>query len=238
MARKKKAMVAVQKPFRVMDLPPEIRNRIWEFAVVTHEPIQVKDHKRSAMASKRPPSSLRSGKQIESHRKDDIARTTAILTIAFACRQVYLEVTPIYYSKNTFQFRGCCYVHPPTLKFTKAIGKEKAQSITSVILEIEVLWDLPDISSLPGLKRLDVQRTTGWFKEAYDGPGYISLANKMSCKTKENPDLLMTIHGEPWQRYLPSADELSNQRHLRTWKNPAWIAQHMSHHHRRRRPSP
>lgn len=67
---------------------------------MTAEAIQLEQlcnqHARGQLA----PSLLRSGRQI--HAKDDRRLVPSRLSIAFACRQLYLEVTPIYYSQNWF----------------------------------------------------------------------------------------------------------------------------------------
>lgn len=145
--------------FRVMDLPPEVRNRIWEFAVVCDKPILVLNHESDRLAKDKPPKKLRSGKQIESPKQDHLATATSLLAIAFTCRQLYLEVTPLYYSKNTFNFKrpDCharCRCHERLADFTRAIGKEKAGSITSVIVTPNQ-QQARDLSFLPGLRRLE-----------------------------------------------------------------------------------
>lgn len=151
----------VQGSFRVMDLPPEVRNYIWRFAVVTDYFISIRDHQSWELIKRLSTSTLRSGKKLDSCRKDDKAGVTSILAIALTCRQVYLEVTPIYYSQNNF--RLCYYYagHRSLTVFTSIIGKKKAQSITSTSPGV-VNDDTADFLGLPGLQRFDTRNITIW----------------------------------------------------------------------------
>ena len=96
-------------PFPLLKLPPEIRNRIWTLVVKVDAVVMRRDNYR-----KRP--------------CDDSSATT--MALAFTCRQVYHEATPIYYSKNLFHFP---YESRLVLSlFAKAIGPTNTESITKV----------------------------------------------------------------------------------------------------------
>lgn len=190
MAREMKAVMMVEDYFRVMDLPPEIRGYVWRFAVVTDHAIEIRDHWASKLVRSLPPSTLRSGKQIKSCRKHDEARFTSILAIALTCRQVYLEVVPIYCSQNVFRLYYYYAGHRSLTVFTSAIGKKKAQSITSAILEV-VENDTPDFLCLPGLQRFDIKDFTGW---PHVGMGMI---DKRALELHENPSPTLTENGSP-----------------------------------------
>lgn len=195
MARKKKVVAATQKPFPVLDLPPEIRNRIWRFVVVTDEPVKVIHHGRAELAGRFRPSKLRSGKEIESHRKDDIMRCSSILTVAFTCRRAYLEITPIYYSKNTFLFDDGNF--SPMAAFTTAIGQKNAQSITFASLVIPHWQRAPDMACLSGLQRLDVEYDCHWRR-----PLYHDEVARLDCLAKSNPHMAIKIDGESWESVM------------------------------------
>ena len=81
-----------------------------------------------------------------------------MLAVAFACRQIYLEVAPIYYGENTFcpsdrerflGWRDACQ------RFTEAIGLENANTITDLRLDDP---SCPSVDRclmlLPNVKRL------------------------------------------------------------------------------------
>ena len=95
----------------LLNLPPEIRNRIWTFAakgrivfISMHCPREYGKH---------------------------LPYTT--MSLASACRQIYREVTPIYYSKNAFYFNFSLTKDFPW-RFAAAIGPANAASITFVAI--------------------------------------------------------------------------------------------------------
>ena len=92
-------------------LPAEIRKRIWTLVVEVGATFATRYNIRKA-----------SGKHL----------SPATIALAFTCRQVYHEVTPIYYSENLFVF-PCATVKDP-LEFAAAIGPANAESIISVMV--------------------------------------------------------------------------------------------------------
>ena len=101
MPRTKKDSLPLQKPFPLLQLPPEIRNYIWEYVAIKDRAILLYEPNQRGRV---PESRLRSGNLIKHHQEDDERRWPSTqLAVAFTCRQLYLEVTPIYYGKNTFR---------------------------------------------------------------------------------------------------------------------------------------
>ena len=96
-------------PFPLLKLPSEIRNRIWTLVV-----------KVDAVVIRR-----------DNYRKRPCEHTFATtMALAFTSRQMYHEVTPIYYSKNLFHFP---YESRLVLSlFAEAIGPTNTESITRV----------------------------------------------------------------------------------------------------------
>lgn len=123
----------------------------------------VYNRKRQNLAARLPPSVTRSGKQrnIENYR----LRVTSKLAVALTCRQFYLEVTPIYYPKNTFFF-PTRWSYDINLRlrnkpkyFAKAIGTENAKHITSISLDQWFHFPGPlNLKAFPNLGRLDLER--------------------------------------------------------------------------------
>ncbi|MCJ1454035.1 hypothetical protein MMC28_004385 [Mycoblastus sanguinarius] len=166
MNKTKKSTKAATPPFPLLKLPPEIRNRIWTFTVVQKGSITL-------CRGKRPPTLgagttvLRSGKKARLA-GDDKWRIIAYLSrsslsVAFVCRQIYLEATPIYYAKNTFlvetyKYEGTSRIEDPSLlqHFTRDIGPEAARQITAVTFKN--LWFPVEryVLLLPGLQHLSV----------------------------------------------------------------------------------
>ena len=99
----------------LLKCPPEIRNRIWTF-VVKVEKIKIRCNTYRKIYRKHlPPTTM---------------------ALAFTCRQIYREVTPIYYSANLFCFPSGPIDSLRQLKqlrqFAAAIGPENAKSISAM----------------------------------------------------------------------------------------------------------
>ncbi len=90
----------VPKPFPLLKLPPEIRNCIWKYVVVKDGCIIFREY---MIYTKSPETGLRSGDPAKIYQKDHEPRQTSLLAVAFTCRQLYREVTPIYYGENIFR---------------------------------------------------------------------------------------------------------------------------------------
>ena len=125
-------------PFPLLKLPAEIRNRIWTLVVVKVKRVVIKGN---------------------SHRETSgrhLHPTT--IALVFTCRQIYREVTPIYYSENLFHFHhGAISI---LREFAAAIGPANAKSITAVEIpiyphimhfsrrQLEELWPFPNLKTL------------------------------------------------------------------------------------------
>jgi len=115
------------RPFQVLSLPSEIRLQIWTYVVVSNKVIEVRNHDRAEKTLQ--PSRLRSGKELEGHRVDDLRRVSSQFALASTCRQLYLEVAPIYYSKNHFRLERS----GSSKDFAAAIG-QNSQRILSIYI--------------------------------------------------------------------------------------------------------
>ena len=101
--------------FPLLKLPPEIRSRIWTL-VVKVGTVHIKPDSYMTTACPKP-----SGKQL----------SPTPMAVAFTCRKIYREVTPIYYSKNVFHFpQDWAFDFPQ--RFAAAIGPANSESITEV----------------------------------------------------------------------------------------------------------
>jgi len=116
------------RPFPVLSLPSEIRIQIWTYVVVSNKVIKVRNHDRAEKTLQ--PSRLRSGKELEGHRVDDLRRVSSQFALASTCRQLYLEVAPIYYSKNNFRLERSGSFKD----FAAAIGPQNSQRILSIYI--------------------------------------------------------------------------------------------------------
>lgn len=142
--------------FSISQLPIEVRQKIWKSVMVFDEPILVEPHGRILSA----PSHLRSGKQVKIHvMEQEQQRLSSQFALASTCRQVYLEVAPIYYGLNTFNIISKDLIH-----FLKAIGPENVRSIHLIqwsLHKLDYSW-IPRLSlylddtRLPGLRSLRV----------------------------------------------------------------------------------
>lgn len=157
MPRIKKSASTAQKPFPVLSLPLEIRNHIWRYAVVKDENVTVWPHGRQEFIQGLVPSCLRSGRELQRHRERRTNSTP--LALAFTSRQLYLEVTPIYYSENSFYFPNlwyCTSAESALENFTAAIGPQNASNITAVYFDTLFCPLNQYLTVLTGLKQLTV----------------------------------------------------------------------------------
>ena len=115
----------------LLNLPPEIRNRIWTLAA------------KGRIVAIRWDCPRKRGKHLP----------PTTISLASTCRQIYREVTPIYYSKNAFRF-SCAMAEDSPWQFAAAIGPANAASITFVSINIhEKEWALTQLP-FPNLKVL------------------------------------------------------------------------------------
>lgn len=195
MPRIKKSAVITQDPFPVLLLPPELRNHIWRYTVVKEGHVTVQRHFRQELASNLPASRLRSGCELRLHGEDDQRRVASKLAVAFTCRQLYLEVTPIYYRENNFHLPWRAFAHFRVIRndikeFAEAIGSEHAASILSVHLRLACFPQHEYLLYFPGLMRLDL--TKDQMNEFYRP----SLISDMISYVRKHPSLVATLHGE------------------------------------------
>lgn len=116
--------------FPIMQLPVEVRQKIWKSVMIFDKPISVEHHDRVLSQ----PIYLRSGKQVKMHIiEQEQRRLCSPFTLASTCRQIYLEVVPIYYGTNTFILDSKHCLH-----FLKTIGAENVRAITSI------QWAMPE----------------------------------------------------------------------------------------------
>lgn len=208
MPRIKKSIV--QESFPVLCLPPEIRNHIWRYAVVKEGGVVVRQHSGQSVLSNLPASSLRSGYELRSHREDDQRRVASKLAVAFTCRQIYLEVTPIYYGENTFSLPHwwrCFESGPQKVQgFAEAIGSEKAASILSIRLDNYYFHSLDGfLSYFPSLKRLGFS-DFHLYRQYYSSKWIAEVIPYV----QKHPSMVVTVEGEVWdlQKWISYAKEM------------------------------
>lgn len=117
-------------PCALLRFPSEIRNRIWTLVAIV-ETVEVpcdSEHRTSG--------------------KYDHPTTMAL---ASTCRQIYREVTPIYYSKNMFAFDYTSLDAPR--QFAAAIGPANAESMTAIGFYSSTKRTPPSLQSLRELLR-------------------------------------------------------------------------------------
>ena len=172
-----------QKPFPLLKLPPEIRDHIWRHVVVKNENVLIRKHVRGV--------SLRNPcfpiTKPEDH--TDWRWRSSWLAVAFTCRQMYLEVTPIYYSANVFCPYGVWAVgdYRKFVNFTASIGPDNASIISGLSLfEFSVPVE-EYMSRLPGLKRLYSMNHAeeGWEK-------------RLTALARKHVSLAVVHDGEVW----------------------------------------
>ena len=155
---KRNCRPTIQKPFPLLKLPSEIRNRIWRYTLVKDGEVEIRPYKRPCLTTKMKRSRLRSGRELLWHGIDDERRfNKTSLALTFVSRQLYLEANFIYYSKNTFAFDNSWYpyhIHDVFGKFAGAIGPQNARCITAVHFYTTDPSFLEYLSVLRGLKRL------------------------------------------------------------------------------------
>lgn len=184
--KKKNAVIAVKEPFPLLQLPPEIRNSIWYLIVVMDQPIMIR--KRHNLAESTRPSLNRSGKR----RKLDLDQQYAAskLSVAFTCRLVYLEVTPIYYSKNTFELELSKHTPASVGNFLADLGPEKARSIQSIYFKYSWPHLIQILPKFPNLRRISVDH------KAYCGYYHAYPSGKELVEyVKTNPGPVLTCRG-------------------------------------------
>lgn len=183
--------MAVTKTFPVLRLPPEIRNRIWRFAVVKEEEVIIYHHGRQSLASNLPESRLRSRCPLQLHQQDDERRLSSQLAVAFTSRQLYLEVTPIYYGLNTFSLSNYRR-RKDYQQFAADIGPDNVNTITTISAHGDqyfLYWCIP---MLRGLKRVHVHQN---LPPSLYG---IRLRRFMTMLGQKYPSLRFTYDGEVW----------------------------------------
>lgn len=158
---RKKGTLTVQKPFPILKLPPEIRNRIWRYSLVKDGDVIILPRGRQEFVRKIVPSRLRSGKELQRHQEDDERRINSTsLALALVCQQLYLEAALIYYGENTF-----CFLGDPGISmletFIAAIGPRNASTVTAARFYTGESC-FPYLPLFPSLKQITVSPPLSW----------------------------------------------------------------------------
>ena len=136
-------------------LPGEIREQIWRYVVVSNSPICLRKYRDMDAPSSR----LRSGKglKIDGTTQHWYLHSTTF-SLALTCRQVYLEVTPIYYGENVFHpdFRRSIESPENFDIFLDVIGKENAGRISNICFNSTQSASIGLAKKLKRLKKADI----------------------------------------------------------------------------------
>lgn len=137
----KMAPVLVQQRSPIFRLPLEIRHHIWTYAVVIDRNVVFREYMRYPKSQ----GGLRYGNPESLRPNDGDPRQNSLLAIAFTCRQIYWEVSPIYYGENTFQpdLYDHLYQYGRNNNirgFADAIGPRNARRITNVHVDQALLY--------------------------------------------------------------------------------------------------
>ena len=182
-----------QKPFPLLDLPPEIRNRIWRYTLVKDGEVEIRLYRRQCMVKRMAPSRLRSGKELLWHGRDDERRfNTTSLALTSTSRQLYQEATFIYYSKNTFSFVINCSPFPVQKVFegfAAAIGSQNASCITAVHVSTTNPYFVQYLHVLPGLKQLEYTAPLLSYLSTHDKSYW---SRQMSWFAQKHPAVIIT----------------------------------------------
>ena len=149
----------VHKPFSLLRLPAEIRGCIWKYVVVNDRDIVIRQF---MCYKKSPETGLRFGGAKSVYIEDEEPRQNSLLAVAFTCRRLYLEVTPVYYGDNIFRpdfydlmLRGDMMVR----EFANAIGPRNASAITDLHMYPALCCHVDDcLILLPNVKRLHFEK--------------------------------------------------------------------------------
>lgn len=113
----KSAVTTVFQDSPLLNLPAELRNRIYELTLVKGEPVKILQILLPQQSSVRRSHTARTMMQMKAENKD-LAREPALL---HTCQQVRNEATAIYYGGNTFYVRDKATL----LNWSHAIGETK-----------------------------------------------------------------------------------------------------------------
>ena len=198
----KNTTLTVQKPFPLLRLPPEIRNRIWRYSLVKDEGVVIHPYGRQYMMKKIVPSRLRSGKELQSHRDDDKRWiNSSSIALVFTSRQLYLEAALIYYSENTFTFENEWHpfqVHEMLQAFVAAIGPQNASSITAAFFATTNASFIQYLFLLPGLKQLTYSAGPKPYTPLHETPYYKKIwLPQISSYTRDHPSVTIKTCGWP-----------------------------------------
>ncbi len=144
----RESAVSGTEPLTILRLPSEVRDIIWGLVVLTRQPIMI--HKRH-----RTERTTHNLYRLAIHRsaEDDQHRAASSLSLAFTCHQLYLEVAPIYYSKNVFRTMFTSSESDRSLEeFASDIGQENAKKIAYILVDGTCPGSLPKLSLFPHLQ--------------------------------------------------------------------------------------
>ena len=179
----------------IFSLPEELRHRIWTLIVVSPTPITVRRRNWRGI--------------VDFLTGDDRQLFTSPLKLAFTCRRLWQEITPLYYSANTFKF-----LSPSTIPdFIEAIGPANAHAITRIETDVCQLWTATILHcALPGLLSVEVS-CLALDDEGGSGAQRAQHADHVTSLLRCYPELVLTFRG----RRLRPVEALHRQPRSRHW---------------------
>ncbi len=186
---------------RVMDFlkfAPEIRNRVYDYVCVKPTYIGSND-----------------GKAVATARFYEDAATWRNLAFATSCKQIYIESSHVFYSRNGFEFS----MMRPLLEFLEAIGLGGRILLTKLrfiycTFARHTFIPLRYLKSCKNLQELEVyvQARPGWGYPLMK-PIQFFLSDLTKVDFGESQPYGTTLAG-PWTPTVMQADELPNSRFL------------------------
>ncbi len=146
-------------PFPFLELPRELRDKIYAFSLCDYEEIEARLRVPDPTPSPQPVRTfvLRHHKKAGKTRTQDLVYPSRFLALLGVNRQVYKEALPIFYSRNTFAFSD-----PKDLYlFTGSLAKRRRDCVTRIrllagfnIVGDRTVWDM--VKGMKGLVQVAV----------------------------------------------------------------------------------
>lgn len=128
----------------LLQLPAEVRNQVWEYAVLVEKPTKIEKKIRQHTSSQLASSASKFETQLYNADNVNVGSASGLASgfaVTSTCRQMYIEATPIYYSKNWFHI-----ILSPGAKgkedidqihdFMHAIGPQNALNVQRICLTL------------------------------------------------------------------------------------------------------